>query len=126
LREHQFSQLDLPNLMDELEYIVSKQKTSLRGRLRVLILHLLKCEFQPAMRSPSWIRTINTQRRKIEELIEASPSLARQVDTWATVQYRKAARDAAKETGLPKSTFPAELPYSAEQLLDIDFVPHWP
>jgi len=126
LRDQQFSQLDLPNLSAELEYLVSKQKISLRSRLRVLILHLLKCEFQPAMRSPSWIRTINTQRRKIEELIEASPSLARQIEPWARAQYRKAERDAVRETGLPKSTFPQELCYSEQQLLDLDFIPHLP
>ena len=126
LRDQQFSQLDLPNLLNELEYTVSKEKRSLRGRLHVLIVHLLKCEFQPLARSPSWIRTLNTQRRKIEELIEASPSLASQIDQWARSEYRKAARAAARETGLPGSTFPPELCYSEQQLLAPDFIPHLP
>jgi len=45
IRERNFVLLDIENLLDELEYSVNKRKRALRSRLRVLMLHLLKCEF---------------------------------------------------------------------------------
>jgi len=45
IRERNFVLLDIENLLDELEYSVSKRKRALRSRLRVLMLHLLECEF---------------------------------------------------------------------------------
>src|SRR5689334_22751273 len=58
IRERQFAQLDIDNVIDELEYLLSGRRKSLRTRLAVLTTHLLKCEFQPAHKSNSWIRTI--------------------------------------------------------------------
>ncbi len=123
IREQQFAQLDIDNLLDELEYLVASRKTALRSRLRVLILHLLKCEYQPLLRSSSRVSTIITQRREIEELIEENPSFKRLVYPAAEHQFPKAVSDATKETGMGRSAFPPSLPYSEEQLLDQDFIP---
>jgi hypothetical protein len=123
IRERQFAQLDIDNLIDELEYILSSRRKALRTRLAVLTTHLLKCEFQPAHKSNSWIRTICTQRNAIDRLIEQSPSLGPQVPSSASHEYKRALRQAAKETSLPKSAFPGELPYTEEHLLDFDFIP---
>ncbi|MES2316657.1 MAG: DUF29 domain-containing protein [Pseudomonadota bacterium] len=123
MRERQFGQLDLDNLLDELEYIVNSRRKALRTRLAVLIAHLLKCEFQPAHKSNSWIHTICTQRNALDRLIEQSPSLARHVQSSAELEYQRSLRQAVKETGLAKPVFPSELPYSKEQLIDFDFIP---
>ena len=123
LRERQFAQLDIDNLLDELEYFVKKRKRGLRSRLRVLISHLLKCEYQPLLRSNSWISTICTQRMKIEDLLEDSPSLKNLVGPYIQAEYQRAVRQAVFETGLPNATFPDELPYTEQQLLDFDFIP---
>ena len=123
IRQRQFAQLDLDNLLDELESLVKNRKTQLRGRLRVLIMHLLKWEHQPWLRSSSWVSTILHQRRDIEDLIEENPSFERILHDYFVREHRRAARDAVKETGLELSTFPAELPYSEEELLDHDFFP---
>ena len=123
IRERQFAQLDIDNLLDELEFIVSSRKNAMKGRLRVLILHLLKCEYQPEKRSGSGVSTIVTQRREIEELIEENPSFERLLVSLAEPQFRKAVNDAVLETKLPRSAFPSALPYSPEQLLDHSFIP---
>ena len=44
IRERQFAQLDLSNLLDELEFIVNSQRNALGARVAVLMAHLLKCE----------------------------------------------------------------------------------
>lgn len=108
IRERQFAQLDLDNLLGELEYIVA---------------HLLKCEYQPGLKTKSWLPTLFAQRDKIEDLLEYSPSLAREVFAFSERDYARSRRAAIKETGLPASAFPPELPYTESQLLDQDFIP---
>lgn len=123
IRERQFAQFDIDNLLDELAYLVQKRKRGLRSSLRVLMLHLLKCEYQPALRSNSWIRTICDQRSKIEDLLEESPSFKRLVGPYWETEYKRAVKHAVAETGLPRTTFPDSLPYAEQQLFDFDFLP---
>ena len=123
IRERQFDQLDFDHLLEELESLVKHRKTELRSRLRVLTMHLLKWEFQPWLRSPGWVSTIITQRIEIEELLEENPSFRRLLKGYAEQAYPRAVRGAVKETSLPLATFPSDLPYSEEQLLDDDFFP---
>ena len=75
LRHQQWSQLDLPNLIEEIESLGKQQRAELRNRLKVLIGHLLKWEYQPERRSRSWLMTIRIQRRDTQELLEENPSL---------------------------------------------------
>ncbi len=123
IRERSFSLLDVDNLAEELEYLLNKRKRGLRSSLRQLMLHLLKCEYQPALRSNSWIRSICNQRRRIEDLLEESPSLKSFLPTYIEAEYCRAVQQAVLETGLAKTAFPPTLPYSEQQLLDFDFIP---
>lgn len=123
IRERQFAQLDIDKLLDELGYLVGKLKRALRGRFRVLMTHLLKCQFQPALRSNSWISAICSQRSTIEDLLEDSPSLKGLVGEFIEKEYSRAVRQAVFETGLPRATFPTGLPYTEQQLFDFDFIP---
>ena len=54
LRHHNWSKLDLPNLIEEIESLGKQQRQELRNRLSVLIGHLLKWEYQPQRRSRCW------------------------------------------------------------------------
>lgn len=54
LRHHEWNQLDLPNLIEEIESLGRKECQELRNRLGILIGHLLKWEYQPKQRSRSW------------------------------------------------------------------------
>ena len=53
LRHQDWSQLDLPNLIEEIESLGKQQRQELRNRLSILIGHLLKWHYQPQGRSPS-------------------------------------------------------------------------
>lgn len=123
LRARQFDQLDLDNLIEELEAMANRDRRELRSRLRVLIMHLLKHQFQPEANSRSWASTIRTQRHEIEELLEQSPSLERLVPQYAEAAFNKAVALASDETGLPRSAFPDANPYSRQELLDEHFLP---
>ncbi|MEH2135019.1 MAG: DUF29 domain-containing protein [Nostoc sp.] len=54
LRHHQWNQLDLPNLIEEIESLARKECQELRNRLSILIGYLLKWEYQPKQLSRSW------------------------------------------------------------------------
>lgn len=123
LRARQFEKLDLEHVIEELGDMAGHLRRKLKSRLETLIMHLLKCQFQPERKSGSWLGTLREQRSRIEDILEESPSLARTVQHYADKAY-KAARDrAVLETGLPASRFPAANPYSQNQLLDSEFVP---
>ncbi|MGA0200640.1 MAG: DUF29 domain-containing protein, partial [Prochlorotrichaceae cyanobacterium] len=75
LKNGDFQQLDLINLMEEIESLGKQQRQELRNRLGVLIGHLLKWDYQPQKRSKSWRVTIREQRREILQLLKENPSL---------------------------------------------------
>ena len=68
LRQGKITEIDIQNIAEELESMGKSQKRELISRLAVLIMHLLKWQYQPEKRSHSWIETINEQRRQIVEL----------------------------------------------------------
>lgn len=123
LSARQFEHVDVHHLIEELSAMVAQHRRELGSRLEVLIMHLLKCQFQPSHKSSSWLNTIEHQRGEIEELVRDSPSLAPTIAQVAQRRFPRAKRMAARETGLPQNAFPPTLPYSAQQLLDDGFVP---
>lgn len=116
LRQGELSVLDTVHLIDELEDMGASNRRALGSYLELVLLHLLKWQFQSGKRSASWIESINKGRNAIERLLEESPSLVPQLSTKAMAEYRRARRGAAKETGLLLTTFPEECPFTVEQI----------
>lgn len=126
LRDQRWSQLDLPNLIEEIKSLGKQQQAELRNRLSVLIGHLLKWEYQSDKQSRSWLATIRVQRRDILRLLRENPSLKSYFEE-ALAEAHKDSRDLAMgETDLPSRTFPKDCPYSLEQILDDNFYPGEP
>lgn len=94
------------------------------SRLTILLLHLLKWQYQTVKRSMSWRNTIAVQRIDIRELLEDSPSLRGEILDKIETAYEKAKLAAEVETGIEKQNFPAACPFSFEQLLDENFLPN--
>lgn len=117
LHAGRLGELDVAHLIEELEGLSASQRRELHSRLQKLIHHLLKWQYQPERRSPSWQATIDEQRDEIERLLEQSPSLKRLVPEAVARVYPKARRDAARETGLPAMRFPKQCPYTEPVLL---------
>lgn len=123
LRDGRFSELDRDNLLEELESMGSNEHHELRSRLIVLLAHLLKCKYQPQRKCKSWFSTIGEQRDQIALRLERSPSLGQYMDRYVKAAYRSAVTRASLETGLPRSVFPASVPFSQGEMLDLDFIP---
>jgi hypothetical protein len=125
LRDKQWSQIDLPNLIEEIASLGKQQRQELRNRLAVLIGHLLKWEYQPEARSRSWLATLRVQRRDILRLLRDNPSLKPDLDDAVQEAHQNARDLAMGETNLPEQTFPVACPYSLFEILG-DFYPGEP
>jgi len=123
LNSGRLDRVDIENIVEELEYLGGSQKSEIEKRLRVLLAHLLKWEFQPAQRSNSWRATLVEQRTEIAEVIRRSPSLKRYPADVLGRAYEVAALRASGETGLPLTAFPQTCPHTIQQILDPEFLP---
>ena len=117
-RRGEIDGLDLENIAEELEGMARSDRREIRNRLVVLLIHLLKHQFQPRRRSRGWQATIAEQWQRIVAVIEESPSLATYPESIIDRCYADARLRAALETGLPESLFPERCPFAVEQVLD--------
>ena len=123
IREGRFAETDIENVAEEIEAMAGRDRRELLNRMTVLIQHLLKWTSQPEKRSRSWQSTIVTQRIRIRRLLHQSPSLRAAVSGSLADVYADAVVAARAETGLPADTFPARCPFSAAEILDLEFFP---
>jgi hypothetical protein len=123
LRAGKLAEIDLVNVAEEVRSLGSSEKREIRNRLTILIAHLLKWKYQPGVRSPSWQRAVREQRDSISELIADSPSLRSYPRSVAHKRYDAARLAASAETGIDFTLFPEDCPFTAEQILDPDFLP---
>jgi hypothetical protein len=123
LQAGRFDQLDLPNLIDEVEDLSRSERRAIGSDLVVVLVHLLKHEHQPEMRSRSWLSSIIEHRRRLRKSLQQSPSLRRHAEAEFDECYRDAKAQAAIETGLPLRAFPESPPFSLDQALDPEFLP---
>lgn len=124
LKRGDLQSIDLENLIDEIEAMTRSDKREIFNRLKFLITHLLKCQYQPQKKTRSWITTINEQRDQIELVLEDSPSLRPYLTSKLEDCYKKAKRDAITETKLSPETFPTNCPFTEEQILDSEYFPN--
>ncbi|MEI6428897.1 MAG: DUF29 domain-containing protein [Pseudanabaena sp. ELA607] len=124
LRLGQLDALDTYHLAEEIADIGRTEKRALESRLEVLIMHLLKWQFQPNLRSRSWQLTIREQRLRVQALLEDNPSLKPHLNQRLDQIYRLAAINAERETGLDQ--FPEHCPYEIAQILTDNFLPAAP
>lgn len=124
LRQRRFDDLDIEHIAEELESMGASERRELLNRLEVLLVHLLKWQYQPERRGKSWRLTIIHQRTAIGRLLEQSPSLRRLLDTAAMDGvYGKAVQSAVIETDIERHIFPVACPYTLAQIFDDDYLP---
>jgi hypothetical protein len=123
LREGRFAEADMENIAEEIESLGKEQVHGLESQIRRLLLHLLKYQCQPARRTRNWQVSMVNARIKIEEILAENPSLRPRTLELVRKAYTGAVRQAAVETDLPKNTFPAECPYTFDQIIEDDFLP---
>jgi hypothetical protein len=123
LRGSRPEQADMNHLAEEIEDMGIRDLRALDSRLEVLLAHLLNLRFQAEKRSRSWKKTVAVQRKSVDRLLKRNPSLRRRIKMDLAENYEFALRLAVIQTGLPKNHFPAECPFTVEQILDPEFLP---
>ncbi|WP_422473198.1 DUF29 domain-containing protein [Endozoicomonas sp. ALB032] len=141
LAKRQFDQLDIDNLLEAMERRMGDEVKELRAHLVVLLVHLLKYDYQKRiLKDPwvedkvlyTWIPSINNPRREIELHVEENPCLQPNAEEIMANVYPKAKRDAIDELNryikikskrLNKNSFPKECPWSFEQATKKNWLP---
>ena len=124
--------LDWKNLAEEIESLGASQRTQLNSQVRRILRHLFKLEASPAVDPRAgWRMTVRDARTEIEDLLEASPSLRREIDAVVQRQRTAAAKLAAydlEDHGEPADVVWARLEkggFTVEQVLG-DWFPETP
>jgi Domain of unknown function DUF29 len=123
LRQGELERLDIANLVEEIEDLGIGEKKAIKSNLVVVLLHLLKHQFQPRRRSRSWRASILEHRQPLRDDLRTSPSLRGHAQAVFEEAYADARAREGTETGLAARTFPAASPYTLDQTLDPDFLP---
>lgn len=132
LKNRNFNELDIEHLIEELIDLGKSEKRELESNLVVLLAHLLKLMVQRNAPDPmkgSWYDSINEHRQRVEESLQATPSVKSSFNTIVLSAYPKARKLAIKDSQnailgvrIPKADeYPEKCPFSVEQILDEKF-----
>jgi hypothetical protein len=123
LRAGRLGELDVQHLIEEIEDMGKSERKELASRLEVLLVHLLKWQFQKGLRSNIWLATMKEQRRRIPRHLNDNPSLKNELHEILVQAYEDARYTVGIETGYGETAFPAACPWTTEQVLDPEFLP---
>ena len=122
LKQGRFDELDIEELAGEVDSLGKRDFKELRSALRVIILHMLKWDYQPERRDVSWRKSINAARRRVWGELESSPSFRSRIEEAISFAFPHAREQAWEETGVHKlQSEPQSCPYSFDDLM---FRPH--
>ena len=121
VRGRDFSALDYSHLGEYLADMARRDRREVESRLALLISHLLKWTYQPERRSGSWRATIEVQRQELARLLR-SGTLRNHARSALADVYADGVRQAAAETERPMGDFPADCPYTLDEIEDLDFI----
>ena len=117
-------QVDWENVIEEIADVRKRYEDEIENRLTTLCAHLLKWQFQPAMRGNSWRSAIVRSRTRISRLARKMPTLAPYPAAVLAEAYPDGRLAAEAETGL--TGLPAACPWTIEQVIDPTFWPNPP
>jgi hypothetical protein len=123
LRNKDYERVDWENLFEEIEDMGRSERRALESNLIIVLLHLLKWQYQPEKRTGSWERSIIEHRRRLRKALKESPSLKSYLTNILEESYSESVKQAKAETKLPLDTFSKECPYDLISILGDEFLP---
>lgn len=125
LEKKEIDKLDFPHLMEEILSLGNEQRRKVDSYLRQLLIHLLLYQYWESERercAKGWQNEIDNFRFELELLLKSQTLYNYFLQEIAEI-YVKARRQAIKKSELPPDIFPEECPFTADNLLDSDFLP---
>lgn len=126
LQSHDFENIDLENLIEELSSLGKSDKNAISSYLMRLCEHLLKVKYWETEREQcvrGWNLEILNFRIQIQEKLEDSPSLRIFLEDNFTKQYKNARKLFLQASGLDKAIIPENPCFTLDQALEEDWNP---
>ena len=126
LENHQFSDLDLDNLIEEISDMGKSQRQSLKSYLTRLLEHLLKLvywESELEYNQRGWKNEIRNFRLRIQQIIEDSPSLKPYLSESLSSCYQNARKLFLDLSGMAENLVSLAPICTIEQALNEDWFP---
>jgi hypothetical protein len=117
IEEGRFDEIDRTALADEVASLSRSAKRELTSALRLLLVHMLKAQYQPEKHTRSWDDTMRRERRNAKKFLAESPSLKSSLNEIFADAYEDAIYQAESETLLALSTFPKSCQWTIEEVL---------
>lgn len=117
IRERRFAEIDLENVAEEIESVGRSERAAFRSQLGRVIQHLLKWDYQPLKRTPSWRHSVAAHRVRAHKILSENPSFKAIRDDIVSDAFDVAVLDAVAETGLERAAFPDACPYSFDDIM---------
>lgn len=117
LKERQFSELDLDNLIEELESLARRDKLAVRSLLEQIIRHLLLLQYWDVEYERNyrhWQAEIFSFRTQLDRKL--TTNLKNYLEQQLSKIYDEARGYVIRKSGL--DVFPVQCPYTLDQLLD--------
>jgi hypothetical protein len=125
LKAHNFSNLDLENLIEEIESLSKSDKRALSSYLMRLCEHLLKIKYWKSERENcfrGWDLEIANFRLQIQVILKDSPSLKNYLCENFASEYVNSKKLFLKESKLDAKLIPEAPDFTLEQALDEDWL----
>ena len=111
LRQRRFDELDVENLIDEVEDLGKSEFRAFVSAIEIVIVHMLRWDYQPERRGDSWRESIAEHRKRIEFEIADSPSYRGRIDEAMERAFGTARPKAARQMRRPARLMPKSNPY---------------
>jgi hypothetical protein len=121
LREGRLDKVDAENVAEEILDVGRNEYDKLESALRVLLMHMLKWDYQAEKRTRSWENSIEIQRRHAMRQLRENPSLKSRTMEAVTDAYEDARRIASSETDKEVDESPGACPYDWDAILNRPF-----
>jgi Domain of unknown function DUF29 len=126
LQSHDFGNLELENLIEEIESLGRSDKHAMSSYLMRLCEHLLKVKYWQSERATcfrGWNLEITNFRIQIQEQLDSSPSLKPFLEGIFSKQYRNGRKLFLKASELDAELVSEEPCFTLEQALDEEWLP---
>jgi hypothetical protein len=118
LRQRRFDDLDVENLAEEVESVGRSEFRSLESALELILLHMMKWDYQVERRGNSWRNTIHEQRRQVAKLLRDNPSFKSRLEEAVSDAYAGVPDKVDTATGVPAHRLPSGCPYSWDEIMN--------
>jgi Domain of unknown function DUF29 len=118
IRGGSLDEVDAENVAEEIESLARNEFRSFVSFLRLVLVHLLKWDYQAQRRNRGWAISIASHRDHATTSIDENPSFTPRVEEALDRAYRQARLQAARETKLPIRAFPERRPYSLDDVMN--------